>query len=151
MKHMRYFCLTLLFFICSTLADAQKIVVPVPVGELFDKITILEIKVERFTNEVQRAHVTLELQLLNQTVAEYHLLTPEIASLKADLLEVNKKLWDIEDALRIKESKKEFDTKFIQIARSVYYTNDERCRIKRLINELVGSTLIEEKQYTEYA
>jgi hypothetical protein len=151
MKQIQYPSLVLLFFAFSAYADAQKIVAPVSVGELFDKITILEIKVERFTNAKQRANVALELSLLNKTVTEHSLLTPSIEALKAELLEVNKKLWDIEDNIRAQEAKKTFDTEFIKLARSVYFTNDERCQIKRNINIQAGSQLIEEKQYRTYA
>ncbi len=151
MKHIRYSAFVLLFFVVTVVADAQKVVAPVSVGELFDKITILEIKVERFTNETQRANVALELKLLNQTVAQHKLLTPSIETLKQELLEVNKKLWDIEDAIRAKEAQKAFDSEFIEISRSVYFTNDERCQVKRKINIEAGSQLIEEKQYRNHA
>ncbi|EKD48801.1 MAG: hypothetical protein ACD_64C00125G0003 [uncultured bacterium] len=155
MKSMRFFSLSVLFFIGVLCADAHKIIAPVSIGELFDKITILEIKMNYFTNPAQRVNVQQELTLLKQTVTDSQIIAPEITTqleqLISQLRETNKKLWDIEDAIRAKEAKKEFDTAFIALARSVYFTNDERCRIKRAINELAGSTLIEEKQYTEYA
>lgn len=150
MKHIRFSVFLLLLTFISASVDAQKIGAPVSVGELFDKITILEIKAERFTNETQRNNVIFELTLLNETVAENTLLTPAIAQLKSELLDVNKKLWDIEDAIREKEAQKTFDAEFIALARSVYFTNDERCHIKREINVKAGSQLIEEKQYRNY-
>jgi len=118
-------------------------------GELIDKITILEIKSKKFSGE-KKKNVDTELETLNKTRHVYLPHNAEIDELIDKLRAINLKLWDIEDAIRAKEREQEFDAKFIEIARSVYFTNDERCRIKRAINELCGSRLIEEKGYTDY-
>ncbi len=153
-KYTSLFVLSLLSISGAIALDAQKISTPVSVGELFDKMTILEIKVARFTNEQQRANVAFELKCLQETIEKKKIITPAIEKrlleLKQQLLQVNQKLWNIEDAIRAKEAQKSFDTEFIKICRSVYFTNDKRCRIKRAINELTGSAIIEEKQYSEY-
>ena len=117
---------------------------PISVGELIDKITILEIKEERITDESKRVNVQDELKALRSI---------EILNIPTDLVdelrEVNRSLWDIEDAIREKERMSEFDEKFVELARSVYFTNDRRSRIKRSINEISGSDLIEEKSYND--
>ena len=117
---------------------------PISVGELIDKITILEIKEERITDESKRINVEKELEALRSI---------EILNIPTDLVdelrEVNRSLWDIEDAIREKERMSEFDEKFVELARSVYFTNDRRSRIKRSINEISGSDLIEEKSYND--
>lgn len=120
--------------------------VPVSWGELIDKITILEIKVERLRAPEAVANATRELELLRAVRVEH----AGLASLENDLRVVNRKLWDIEDAVRAKEAARTFDAEFVELARSVYHSNDERSRIKRAINELLGSALIEEKQYVRY-
>jgi tetratricopeptide (TPR) repeat protein len=124
--------------------------VPVSWGELFDKVSILEIKSERLTASSQRANVDRELSALAPATAEIADAPAELAALRADLKSVNTRLWEIEDAIRAKEAAQTFDTEFVELARSVYRTNDERGRIKRRINELLGSTLLEEKQYHAY-
>ena len=123
--------------------------IPVSVGELVDKITILEIKKENFTDKEKLKNVERELNDLRSTLKTLEL--PDTFNLFYQLYEVNKKLWVIEDNIRQKESVKEFDEEFIELARSVYYTNDVRASLKKELNILVGSTLIEEKQYDEYA
>jgi len=118
--------------------------VPISVGELIDKITILEIKEERITDESKRVNVQHELEALRSI---------EVPNVSTDLVdelrEVNRSLWDIEDAIREKERISEFDERFVELARSVYFTNDRRSRIKRSINEISGSNLIEEKSYND--
>jgi hypothetical protein len=119
---------------------------PVSVGELVDKITILEIKKEFFTDNKKIENVQVELKHLKEALPE----TEDIFNEFYSLYIVNKKLWQIEDDIRKKEKLKEFDQEFIELARSVYYTNDIRAELKREINKKVGSTLIEEKQYDDY-
>ena len=127
-----------------------KVAAEISVGELADKITILEIKLENITDKTKLKNIETELQSLKETYYTYVVQTPELKVLKKRLLEINKMLWDIEDKIRDKERNKEFDIEFIEIARSVYYTNDERCAIKRSINDLTGSRLVEEKSYSDY-
>ncbi len=124
--------------------------VPVSWGELIDKITILEIKQERLRTPAARANATHELSLLRAVAAELGEAPSGLAVLRGELAEVNRQLWDIEDAIRRKEASRTFDAEFIDLARAVYRGNDARSRIKRDINELLGSDIIEEKQYVDY-
>jgi len=123
--------------------------IDVGVGELIDKITILEIKQEQITVPEKLENIRHELNLLNQVKAGLQL-SEESARLEKELKTINKKLWDIEDEIRLCESNKRFDEQFIQLARSVYITNDKRCEVKRQINVHHGSQIIEEKSYEEY-
>ena len=124
--------------------------IPVSWGELFDKITILEIKVENLKEKNALKNVKTEHDQLN-TIYNNNFLKDEIARcLFNNLKEINQKLWDIEDKIRDKERSKKFDKEFIELARNVYFTNDERSRIKRNINETFGSEIIEEKSYSDY-
>lgn len=123
--------------------------VPISWGELIDKITILEIKQEKITTASANLNVSRELQLLRGIVIKNKALTSAIDSLKNNLSVINQKLWKIEDDIREKESKKQFDQTFIELARSVYFCNDERARLKKEINLLLGSELIEEKSYKD--
>ncbi len=134
----------------SQIKQKNNILVEVSYGELIDKITILEIKAERMKNRSKLHNVQTELLILNNIYYHDILLTEEIKFLKEELKKVNKQLWAIEDDIRLKEQNKEFDQEFIELARSVYITNDHRCDIKRKINEHLGSYLMEEKEYTEY-
>ncbi len=118
--------------------------VPLSWGELLDKITILEIKTARITDPAARANVARELGLL-QDIARPVLPEPGLAPLLGRLRAVNRALWVIEDDIRLKEARGEFDAGFIRLARSVYRTNDERSALKRQINLLLGSPLVEEK------
>ena len=131
-------------------ASQNIVAVEVAIGEMVDKITILQIKTERITDEHKLRNVHAELETLMNTYHTSIPQSPELDTLMHNLHEVNEKLWDIEDAIREKERKQAFDQEFIEIARSVYFTNDKRCAIKRAINELLGSRLIEEKSYTDY-
>lgn len=124
--------------------------VPVSWGELVDKITILEIKARRLDSEVARANVMNELRLLAEKARPLFAAHAEAEALKAKLTAVNEALWDIEDDIRQAEARKAFDGRFIELARSVYINNDERARIKRHINQLSASALIEEKSYKPY-
>jgi len=118
----------------------MKLVVPISVGELLDKITILEIK-SMFTNDEYVSKELNDLNVIRSTITSYT--TVHMNQLR----EVNKKLWKIEDKLREKEKLQQFDDEFIELARSVYITNDERARIKKEVNELCNSDYREVKVY----
>jgi predicted nucleic acid-binding Zn-ribbon protein len=120
----------------------MKIEIPVSVGELLDKITILEIK-SKFTDDEYVIKELDELNMIRDTITSYTI------DHMNQLREVNKKLWDIEDKLRILEKEKRFDQEFIELARNVYIINDERARIKRDINETVNSEYKEIKLYSK--
>ena len=125
-------------------------IVPVSWGELFDKISILQIKLDHLTSKEALENVERELNLLSAISDVSFSLNIEIQKLNKDLKRVNQELWDIEDKIRDKERSKTFDEEFIELARAVYVTNDERSRIKRSIKEACGSELIEEKSYSAY-
>ena len=123
--------------------------VEVSFGELIDKITILRIKRDKFDGQ-KRTNVERELATLENSWSQAVSETESVRTLVAELQAVNLRLWDIEDAIRVKEAGRDFDDDFIALARSVYVTNDERARLKRELNTLLGSELFEEKQYVEY-
>jgi hypothetical protein len=129
---------------------SRPLLVEVAPGELLDKLTILEIKSERIADPHKRENVRTELAAL---VAARETLepSPRLAELVAQLKAVNEALWDIEDAIRLCERDGDFGPRFIELARSVYHTNDRRAALKRAINELLSSSLIEEKSYTDYS
>jgi len=124
--------------------------VQMPPGEFFDKMTILEIKSERIEDPEKLANVRRELELLRATWAVSGAAAPDVTALVADLRQINETLWDIEDRIRRKEAERRFDDEFIELARSVYRTNDRRAAIKRSLNLALGSEILEEKSYTEY-
>ena len=124
--------------------------VPVSWGELIDKITILEIKSARLTSAAALQNVRRELTQLTEKTRPLGDMTSAVAPLKADLTRVNEALWEIEDKIRDKEAAKAFDAEFIELARSVYVTNDKRAALKRQINQLLASELVEEKGYAAY-
>lgn len=124
--------------------------VPVAWGELIDKITILEIKVQRLRRPDALANAARELAALQGAFAEA-LPSLGLESLTTELRRVNLKLWEIEDAIREKEAQQDFGLDFIVLARAVYRTNDERARLKREIDRLQGSEITEEKQYSPYS
>lgn len=128
----------------------EHISVPVSPGELLDKITILEIKAERITDEAKLQNVKVELALLTQTLGQSSVDHDAVLPLRQTLKEINQTLWDIEDRIRVKEAKKEFDQEFVDLARSVYVQNDQRAAAKKEINVLLGSRIVEEKSYAEY-
>ncbi len=128
----------------------SQIAVPVSYGELIDKITILEIKAARISQADKLANVRTELDLLNATWVADPASRTDIAGERGKLKEVNEALWDIEDRIRVKEKAQAFDQEFIELARSVYFRNDDRAAFKREINEKLGSTLVEEKSYENY-
>jgi len=117
-------------------------------GEIIDKITILEIKLEKVKNVEKLKNIQTEYDLLIKHLSEIGI--GRVHDFFIKLKAVNLTLWEIEDLLRIKEQKKEFDAEFIELARSVYFTNDDRAEIKKEINKLSGSTLFEEKEYVDY-
>jgi hypothetical protein len=128
----------------------KDILVPISPGELLDKITILRIKSARMTDETNLRNVRVELDALEQTWRESGAAIPAVAADEAALQKVNEELWDIEDRIRDKERAGEFDAVFIELARAVYVTNDERARFKKNINTALGSRLVEEKSYQPY-
>jgi hypothetical protein len=128
----------------------SEISVPVSPGELLDKITILRIKSSRMSDAQKLANVRIELQVLEATWGASPHARSDIASDVNALLQVNERLWVIEDDIRDKERAQAFDSEFIRLARAVYFENDERAAIKRRINLKLGSTIVEEKSYAEY-
>ena len=117
---------------------------PISIGELFDKITILQIKKEKLKG-IKYNNINKELNHLNEVVEINNLIID--SQLISDLKAININLWDIEDKIRIKEKKNEFDQEFINLARSVYKENDQRASIKKEINLKYGSIFVEEKSY----
>ena len=130
------------FFIKKKIINA-----PISIGELVDKITILEIKKNKLKNS-KLGNVLKELSFLRKLIAKHQIEITD--NLFTQLKEINLKLWNIEDQIRIKEKNKEFDNIFIELARSVYFTNDKRSEIKKRINRLSNSEITEEKSYAEY-
>ncbi len=126
------------------------ILAPVSAGELIDKITILRLKSERIGEPAKAANVRHELNLLEAIAAEHLTPSPELTRLTDALSAINAALWDIEDAKRDCERRADFGDAFVQLARSVYLDNDRRAAIKREINALVGSDVVEEKSYRPY-
>ncbi|KWV14736.1 DUF6165 family protein [Xanthomonas translucens] len=128
----------------------SEILVPVSFGELLDKIAILQIKSERIGDAAKLANVRAELSALERTWMAHPAASGDVARLRLELKAVNERLWGIEDEIRIKEKAQAFDEEFIKLARSVYYENDERARIKKEINLALGSSYVEEKSYQDY-
>ena len=127
-----------------------ELLVPISPGELIDKITILEIKSQRMTDAAKLHNVRTELTLLSETWQASPFSATDISAEWAGLRDVNAKLWDIEDRIRDKERDGLFDVEFVELARAVYFTNDDRAAIKKQINTKLGSALVEEKSYAEY-
>lgn len=121
--------------------------IPVSIGELWDKYTILLIKQEKIKNQEKLIHVINELNYLNKCMEKYDY---KKNKLFIQLKLINENLWDIEDKIRLKEKEKYFDEDFIKLARSVYYTNDQRGEIKKEINVLFNSNIHEVKEYEKY-
>lgn len=122
--------------------------IEVSIGEVVDKLTILDIKLEKMTDQEKLKNIRKEYDLLKADLAKMKI-TPESVEFN-DLRAVNLRLWEIEDKIRIKEYNQQFDDEFIKLARSVYYENDERAKIKKDINLKFGSELVEEKEYVNY-
>ena len=128
----------------------EDIRIPVSSGELIDKISILKIKRKKIVNKSKLQNINNELSLLNKIYKNNFKKNKKILLYEKKLIKINKKLWDIEDKIRYLESKKNFNQQFINLARAVYINNDERSKIKKKINKLTGSYLIEEKSYKSY-
>ncbi len=126
------------------------VTVDIAPGELVDKITILEIKLERITGEAKLQNIRTEWAVLTKARDADLPRSTQLDNLTAELKEINEKLWVIEDDIRDCERQRDFSNEFIRLARAVYLNNDERARLKRRINELLGSPLIEEKSYAAY-
>ena len=122
---------------------------PISLGELVDKISILMIKKKNISDSIKLQHVNKELEFLQKTLKKY-ISEDEINDFLLRLVNINSKLWDIEDDIRECERKRLFDQTFIDLARSVYFTNDERAKVKNDINKTFGSELVEVKSYEEY-
>ena len=134
----------------TTVAAMSEILVPVSFGELLDKIAILQIKSERMIDPDKLANVRNELDALNATWGAHPAAQQDIAALRAELKAVNERLWVIEDDIRLKERAQAFDADFVRLARSVYFENDTRARVKKDINLALGSAYVEEKSYQDY-
>ena len=124
--------------------------VPVSPGEVLDKITILEIKSERMDDPDKLANVRRELELLQGTWQQTVDDDETISRIHAELKSINEALWEIEDDIRDKERAREFDNRFVELARSVYVTNDQRANAKKELNIYLGSEIVEEKSYQDY-
>lgn len=128
----------------------MKLLVEVAPGELIDKITILEIKLKNIMDEAKLANIRREYESLMDTYREHIEETEALRVLIDELREANARIWDIEDDIRDLERNKNFGDRFVEVARSVYRSNDRRAATKRKINELLSSAIIEEKSYAEY-
>ena len=132
------------------LNNMQSILIPVSIGELYDKITILQIKHEKTNDPFKLEKINKELEYLKQAMLDIDTFPCEESELFEKLKKINEELWDIEEAIREKEYKKEFDEAFIDLARKVYKTNDDRSRIKNEINTIFLSELMDIKIYQKY-
>lgn len=130
---------------------AGSILVEVGAGELIDKITILKIKLSRIKTPDKLHNIKHELEVLTKACNQHLKPTKELDHLEDELRQVNEALWVIEDDIRACEAQKDFGPKFIELARSVYIQNDKRAAIKKSINELYGSSIVEEKSYTDFS
>ncbi len=128
----------------------KQILIPISPGELLDKITILEIKSERIDSMEKKANVDKELGMLNQVWNEAVTEDDAIRAMRNELKTINENLWEIEDDIRDEERDKRFSERFIELARSVYVTNDQRADVKKRINLHLKSDIVEEKSYQDY-
>ena len=128
----------------------KKILTEISAGELLDKISILEIKLNKIKDHVLLNEVKKEYEILNETKNKNVSFSEKIGILYKNLKETNKKLWEIENKVRLCEKNSDFKEKFIQISRDIYFANDQRSKIKLEINKILGSNIKEVKQYTEY-
>ena len=129
---------------------SKKILSEISAGELLDKISILEIKLDKVKNKNSQERINVEYKMLIKARDSNIEITEKIRQLIKDIKEVNLNLWNIEDKLRIYEKNKDFGQDFVQLARSVYFNNDKRAKIKSEINELLDSNIREIKQYVDY-
>ena len=127
----------------------MKIKANISIGELVDKITILEIKSLKIENKDKLKNVKYELEILNKIFNKLDT-TEDVLMAKKELYKINLEMWEIEDKIRLFEKEKKFDEDFIQLARNVYKTNDNRSRVKKRLNLLLSSDLIEEKEYISF-
>lgn len=132
------------------MADPNSISIRISPGEVLDRLTILDIKCERMTDEAKLANVRRERDELAAVVAAQIPAREDVARLRAALKATNEKLWIIEDDIRNCERARDFGAAFVALARAVYFTNDERARLKRAINVALGADIIEEKSYAPY-
>ena len=128
----------------------SKILTEISAGELLDKISILEIKLDKITNPKLLNEIKKEYEILNNTKNNNINFSKELELLYKDLKETNEKLWNIEDKIRLCEKNSNFKENFIKLARDVYFTNDKRSKTKLEINKILGSNIQEIKQYTKY-
>jgi len=128
----------------------SKILAEISAGEFYDKLSILEIKLNKIKDLVLLNEVKKEYEILNESKNKNINFSKEIEILYKDLKEINEKLWKIEDEIRLCEKNSDFKDKFIQLSRDVYFTNDKRSKTKSEINKILGSNIIEIKQYTQY-
>ena len=128
----------------------KKILTEISAGELLDKISILEIKLNKIKDHVLLNEVRKEYDILNEIKSKNVSFSDKIDILYNNLKETNKKLWEIENKVRLCEKNSDFKEKFIQISRDIYFANDQRSKIKLEINKILGSNIKEVKQYTEY-
>ena len=128
----------------------SKILAEISAGEFLDKLSILEIKLNKIKDLISLNEVKKEYEILNETKNNNINFSKEIEILYKDLKETNEKLWKIEDEIRLCEKNSDFKDKFIQLSRDVYFTNDKRSKIKSEINKILGSNIKEVKQYTQY-
>ena len=128
----------------------NEILIPISPGELLDKITILQIKSERITDAAKVANVNTELGMLEQVWSETVREDEQIRALKRELKSINEALWEIEDDIRDEERNRRFGERFIELARAVYVTNDERANAKKKVNLHLNSSIVEEKSYQDY-
>ena len=129
---------------------SKKILTEISAGELFDKISILEIKLDKIKDKNSQKEITKEYNVLKDALNSNIDLNDKVQNLLKELKKINLNLWVIEDKLRICEKNKDFDKNFIELARGVYKNNDKRSKIKFKINKILGSNIIEIKQYVNY-
>jgi len=128
----------------------DKILTEISAGELLDKISILEIKIEKIKNPELKKQAKKEFEILGANKEKSIKMTPDIEKLYLKLKETNLKLWKIEDEIRVCEKNSDFKENFVKLARSVYFNNDTRSSLKLAINQKLGSNIIEVKEYTKY-
>jgi hypothetical protein len=125
------------------------VTVPVSIAEMIDKLSILQVKKTKISDEIKLKFVNKEFEILHD-LSSIHLNNLEIESLYHQLIKINSSLWDVEDKLRVLEKEKKFEGEFISLARKVYFTNDERFRLKNEINSITSSEIREVKDYVKY-
>jgi len=149
MKQIKNVSIAIVGLFLASQTNCHIVTAEISFGELVDKITILTIKSERITTRSKLNNVHTELEVLQKAYEEYIGNRTDVQELKELLKKINEILWEIEDAIRVKERNKEFDDEFIELARNVYLTNDKRCMVKKEIDMLLGSHITEEKSYEE--